>query len=230
MTCDSLGVLAIFSKTPGLTPAKTRLGADLGQEMAEHFFRLCLNCQFELTMQIKNSGLSLQAVWTLAEKDSRQNSFWQTENCLEQGSGSLGDRLYSTQQQLSSYHHFIFIGTDSPQLPFSLIKDVHQTLQGENYDFVLGRSLDGGFYLLGSRLKLELDEWNSVPFSHADTSDCLLQLLQSKGRVLELSTLTDVDFKEDLPILYQELSQLAERNTAQNTLLSCLQTVATTGI
>ncbi len=36
--------IAIFVKTPGVSPLKTRLAASLGQEKALHFYKLSLKC------------------------------------------------------------------------------------------------------------------------------------------------------------------------------------------
>jgi len=118
----------------------------------------------------------------------------------------------------------IFVVSDSPQIvPAIFIQAIKILRQksGRNR-FVLGPSLDGGFYLFGGKQLLSEKFWMDIPFSHSETAQALCESLQSDGDVMFLPTLSDVDKGSDLSILHAELAAIGNLNFRQKILFDWL--------
>mgnify|MGYP000022014806 CR=1 FL=1 len=112
------GALAIFVKTPQLSPVKTRLASDLGEALAQEFYQRSLKVTQSLAKEIQENTSSLTAYWAVAEKFGLGHSLWNAFPTLNQGSGSLGERLAHVYGQLIERHDYVcFMGSDSPQVP-----------------------------------------------------------------------------------------------------------------
>jgi len=218
------GAAAVFVKTIGYSPLKTRLASGIGEHQAYDFYRLA--CQ-SLTEQLLAVTVAIKGYWAVAESQSEALTEWRDLSVICQGQGGLGERLSSVYSQLLDQHEFvILIGADAPQLSSSLLMDVAQQLRES--DFVLGPAADGGFYLMAGRLPLAREIWTSIPYSDQRTGELLLHKLQSQGRVHLLKSLTDVDALADLPILASELQLLHPRSLSQNRLMDWISQVLTT--
>lgn len=126
------------------------------------------------------------------------------ENVWLQGDGDLGARLERILRQgLDDARAVIAIGADSPALTTAHIQAAAEAL--EKYDAVIGRSFDGGFYLLGVRHSE--DGWlAALPWSTCETAAATTSRLKERGRTLhELPLLFDVDVPEDLKLLAEFL-------------------------
>lgn len=193
MACSS--GLAVFVKTPGLTPLKTRLAAGIGVQAAEEFYRLsCL--ALEETLQ---SSAGLQAYWALAEASSEAFEYplWARLPRLPQGEGQLGLRLDSIYRQLLTRHsQAILIGADTPHLPKAYIESAMQ--KASEGGFVVGPADDGGFYLFAGTRPIPPEVWTSVGYSCESTLHELLAALGTEEAVTFLPPLRDIDSAEDL--------------------------------
>lgn len=203
------GAIAIFVKTPGYSPLKTRLAADLGQPAAEQF-----HVQAARAVQAVVASVAAQQpvrpFWAVAEPDACDNPLWNAFESIPQGAGGLGSRLARVNQRLLEQHAFvIFLGADTPQLPPAFLQAAIDVLATptEQTRFVLGPAADGGFYLFGTSLCLPAQLWCSVPYSDSQTAAVLCEQLQSRGAVHQLPLLTDVDTINELPALKQELQE-----------------------
>ena len=60
--------IAVFVKTPGLSPVKTRLAQEIGIEKAEKIYRLC--CEWTKDALIRAQSITpLQLFWAVAEEE-----------------------------------------------------------------------------------------------------------------------------------------------------------------
>ncbi len=87
----------------------------------------------------------------------------------------------------------VLVGMDTPQLTTTAIEDAATRLVADGIDAVLGRAVDGGYWLVGLR---EPDErvFSGVPMSRPDTGAEQLARLRDLGqRVSLLGTHRDVD-------------------------------------
>lgn len=215
------GALAIFAKTPGLSPVKTRLAADIGVEKAEQFYRHSLKCLEELALEViqKTQG-DLFPYWAIGEESGLDNPLWQNLDRLWTGHGGLGDRLdhiYSTL--LQKHDHVILIGTDSPQLSSECIIDAYNYLR-QKKGHIIGPAEDGGYYLYGGHVLLPRDIWRSVPYSVPETCAVFAEKLLPHGGIQYLSQTFDIDFLDDFEKLLICADDMNGR--AQRELLSWL--------
>ena len=61
--------IAIFAKTIGLSPVKTRLAVSIGQDKAEQFYRLSIACIEDVLRAVVSENPSIFPHWVLAEEE-----------------------------------------------------------------------------------------------------------------------------------------------------------------
>ncbi len=195
--------LAIFTKTIGLSKLKTRLSPTM-TETEIHKLHL-LNCQaIEETVHMLKS---IDSFWALAESQAIGQDIWSGLPNLDQGTGSLGERLFHIFETLRpQYKNIIFIGADSPQINHSTIERSTELLK--SYDFVLGPATDGGYYLFAGKENVSKDIWSSVPYSSCDTYFVFKNKLEAIGTVAILESMTDIDDQSSLSHVIKEFAQL----------------------
>lgn len=191
--------IAIFVKTPGLSPLKTRLAASIGQEKAEEFYKLSLKTIINTLKKIK-----ITPYWAIGEIDGLNDPLWKDFNKLHTGEGDLGDRQSHVYNELlKTYEAVILIGADAPQLSKELIEEAIAKLKSQ--DFVIGPANDGGYYLLGGRSEISSEVWSGTPWSHEKTREILVSKLYSVPH--QLAMLTDVDTESDLKSVLDEMPE-----------------------
>lgn len=197
--------LAIFAKTPELSPVKTRLAMDFGQKKAETFYRMSVDAVEEMALTAKElSGNAIDLFWAAPEKQAVEQITKSFPVLWTEGNG-LGESLANISEELfSRYKQVILIGTDSPQLKPSLILEAIDRLSSKPDSCVVGPSADGGFYLFGSNIRIPKAIWGRVKYSRGDTIKQLLSQLEKAGYFVSLlSEQIDVDHADDLNLLYQ---------------------------
>lgn len=215
--------LAIFVKTPGHSPVKTRLALSRGQPFAEEFHRRAAAAVAETARAAAESlhlrGGLLLPHWAIAEPDAMQAPQWQDLPRLGQGPGSLGERLaYVHRALLERAPAALLVGADSPQMTPALLIDACAWLEGSRPRCVMGRARDGGFWLFGSNRTFPDAAWASVAYSRSDTAAALVSAIGSTREVewKQLPTLVDVDTGSDLGHLYGELGSIESPLPGQN--------------
>lgn len=208
--------IAIFVKTPGQSPLKTRLAEGVGQTAALQFYRNSLAALKELLAA--EPGLS--PYWAVAEPDLPPEHPWQDFPILHQDQGGLGLRMASILTKLQpTYQKTLFIGSDTPQLSGDILREALVRL--EENDVVFGPATDGGFYLLGTKVPISAEIFQQVSYSQADTMAQLAKELSRQHRVsTALPPLTDADTASDL-------SRIADQLAACRQLLPNQQVMAT---
>ena len=207
--------IAVFVKTPGLSPVKTRLAATIGTAAAEQFYVLCTEAIRE-TLETASKTLDIVPFWAVGEEAGLSHPLWQGFEALYTGEGGLGERQHHIYQTLlAKYQRVILIGADSPQLSSRDLNNAIEALQSNS--FSLGPAVDGGYYLLAGRAAIARDIWTNVTYSAADTGEQLLSQLPSKTALLE--PITDVDTIEDISALKHELPAENFRNNGQKILV-----------
>lgn len=202
--------LAIFVKTPGLSSIKTRLAASISRERAEEFYRLAVDAIGAVALAAQ-TRLDLKAYWAVAEESGLQHPIWSGLGRIGQGTGGLGTRLHTVYSELRQRHReVLLIGADSPQLTVAGLRSAIAALQPHQIedaasDFVLGRTMDGGYYLFGGRVPVSQEIWESVSYSVETTAREFASLLRPIGSIHELPVLCDVDTADDL----QRIGQLS---------------------
>lgn len=215
--------LAIFVKTPGLSPVKTRLATTLGTQRAIEFHRLAAAATAAVARQCQPE---LIPYWAVAEADPATRRTWLDFAHLWQGTGELGDRLHHVYRELQARHgHVLLIGADAPQLTPTLLRQALHALDQAENAFVLGPASDGGFWSFGGREPVDARVWRGVHYSRTDTAVQLRSALAEHGQIATLPALTDVDDSGDLPVLAKALTALPKPLPEQDALLQWLHSL-----
>ena len=224
MTLRSVAI-AVFVKTPGFSPIKTRLAAEIGEAMAEEFYRLSV-AAVAATLTATAQATGATPYWAVAEKAALEDSLWQQFARISQGVGGLGERLHHVCDRLFSNHPAVIaIGADSPQLIPPLLQSAISLLleNGCNAKHVLGRSHDGGFYLAGSNVPVSRQVWTSLTYSVRSTAEDLAKQLNQTGKIEELPRLTDVDELQDLLVVGKQMRTLSHLSPEQWSLVQWIE-------
>lgn len=217
------GGLAIFVKTPGLSPLKTRLAAGIGREAAEAWYLLAAQAVIEVAESVNG----IDVAFAVAEESAEATAFWQKlrisaspVHTMTQGQGSLGHRMAQIYASLLSRHCFaILIGADTPQLSGNDLQTACAWLDSPEPRLCLGPASDGGFWLFGGNRPLPLQAWLGPQYSAPHTAEEFQQTMQGHGTWLKLRELTDVDTAADLAPARSQLHALTTRHPAQSELL-----------
>lgn len=219
--------VAIFAKTIGMSPVKTRLAASIGQENAEAFYRLSVACIEAVMQNCINQNSYVYPHWVLGEEHSPKLEVWKSFPAFWTGEGGLGDRLANVSHQLLHSHDCVLmIGTDSPQMSAKRILQIYEAFAANpELDHVACPATDGGFWLWGSRKTLPLKVWNSVTYSADTTLEELVAATNKHGHnVYPCYPMQDVDELKDLATLQVTLEQKGKTLLpAQELLLKWLQ-------
>lgn len=189
--------IALFVKTPGLSPIKTRLAASISESSAIELYKLCVEAVKETV-----TASSITAYWAVAEESAVHSSYWKDFTTLHTGEGELGKRqshIYNTL--IEKFDRVLLIGADTPQLTVELLNETTQKLR--EYDFVIGPALDGGYYLFGGSKPIAESIWTAVTYSEANTRKNLENKLS--GTIFHLPTLCDIDTVESFSRVIKEM-------------------------
>lgn len=217
------GGLAIFVKTPGQSPVKTRLAEHLGQPRAEAFHLAAARAVASVAVR---AGLSagFTAHWAVAEREAMSGPAWADLPCLFQGAGTLGERMDTVYRQLRRQARFaLLVGADAPQLRDEALLRAARWLDAAEPRLVIGRARDGGFWLFGGNVDLPSDAWLRARYSAATTAQQFADAMSAYGQWLELDLLCDVDRFEDLAVAGGELQALPSPTPEQQRLLEWMR-------
>ncbi len=226
---------AVFVKTPGLSPIKTRLASSIGRTRAEQFYSDSLIATKAVVEGVaaavsKTIAKALpktlakpmvDAYWAVAEETGLNHSFWNSsphwQVILQRGEG-LGERLANIYGELKSRYDIVCLyGADSPHVKSEVLAAALQKLiVGGTVaaSVVVGPTEDGGFYFLAGSMPIAHDIWCKVKYSTEHTwRDLRAQLVAAKmapdvasGGIVEVEKNFDIDTGEDFERLNREFS------------------------
>jgi rSAM/selenodomain-associated transferase 1 len=216
--------LAIFVKTPGFSPIKTRLAHALGEAAAIEFHRRACAAVAAVVDAAIRAGLPIAGYWAVAERAALESEEWRGLPQLWQGEGDLGARLHAVYTALQARHGTaLLIGADAPQLSVVLLREALAALDNPATPFVLGPAADGGFWLFGARVPVPAPVWLSIRYSQAHTAAELGAALTMLGGIASLPMLADVDTEADLATLREALMALPQPLPQQCSLIEWLE-------
>jgi uncharacterized protein len=196
------GGAAIFVKTPGLSPVKTRLAAGLGTAEAEAWYRLAAAAVAAVLAEVPG----VTAYWAVAEPPDSRASPWPGLPVLQQGEGELGERMGRVHAELLARHDFaLLLGADTPQLEARLLMNAARWLDDPAPRVVMGPARDGGFWLLGANRQPAAEAWLRAPCGRPETASGFRAAFDELGAWQLLPVLTDVDEACDLGPMLAEL-------------------------
>jgi rSAM/selenodomain-associated transferase 1 len=225
--------LFIVARLPIAGQAKTRLGAAIGAEAATALYRAFLQDLGErFTCAAARDGYDLY--WFYAAPDELGQEAFAEEvpaggRLLRQEGPDFATRLWHGFQALSErgYGRIVVIGSDSPHLPAAWVAQAFAALA--SHDVVIGPALDGGYYLLGQRVKRSApaDLFSGITMSTATVYEETAARARAARLSVALTPVTfDIDQYDDLDQLRRALreapSAFADAAPATQALLSTL--------
>ncbi|MEO7252290.1 MAG: DUF2064 domain-containing protein [Arenimonas sp.] len=200
--------IAIFVKTPGHSPLKTRLAADIGAASAQRFHELAADAVGAVARKAQDRLPGCVAHWAIAEASALDDPRWACLSRLEQGDGDLGARMERVSVALlGEFDAAVLLGADAPQIT---VDDIHAAIRAlESSQHVIGPGEDGGFWLFASRGGVPAHAWSSTPWSRADTAARFCEAL-GEVPIARLRIVRDVDRAEDLPQVLASLDGLRD--------------------
>lgn len=187
-------------KFPEPGKVKTRLAAEIGDELAAEVYRYFIAQTFASVESLTEATRFV--AFTPGEKAAEfQRMFPGEQRWFAQiNSPDFGVRLrYAMQTTLQqNFERVITIGSDSPSLPPAYLKEAAEALTTN--DLVLGPAEDGGYYLIGLK-SAPTELFEGIAWSTEKVLQQTLAAAQRLGlRVHLLPEWYDVD---DLPALHR---------------------------
>jgi len=206
----------IMTKVPIAGMVKTRLQPFFSPEKCAELAAVFLR---DAENKVKTGCDKRIIAFSPQDKRTELESFLQYKHeCIEQAGADLGERMFNAFEFAFAQNSdsVVMIGTDSPTFPPGFIAQAFEYL--ERADAVLGKTADGGFYLIGLRKSdgriFEAVEWSSAQ-TFEQTHDNILSLNFS---LREIPAWYDVDEPQDLQKLFEEFQENeAARETAPKT-------------
>lgn len=211
--------VAIFVKTPGLSPVKSRLAADLGRERA-------IECHLRCAETI--AAVAAQAAvgpvyWAVAEADGIRHPAWSGYPRLIQEGPGLGARMQAVHDELVRRHQSaVLIGADLPQLRGDDLARAAAHLGARDPQGVIGPARDGGFWLVGANHQLPRAVWQAPVYGGARVLQDFLDADRSRCPWFRLTERTDLDGAADLDQVIEEIRALEQPHELQLRLLQWL--------
>lgn len=198
--------VAVFVKTPALSPIKTRLAAAIGPEAALALYRASIDC-----VRAAIDASTLSPFWAVAEAAGATH--WSDWPVLLQPEGDLGARMRGIYQQLIQHHSAVLlVGADVPALGADLLEAAATGLRGAERR-VIAPARDGGFVLFGANVDLGQAAWSAVDYGNPGTAAAFLSQVGADLPLLRLAEQQDLDTVDDLRALIAQPP--AVPNTAQ---------------
>lgn len=204
MSAQNKNAIAVFAKTPALSPVKTRLAATVSTVKAQEIYKLCVQSMQEVLSEFQSQNKDWNICWVLGEEAGPAHDFWQNRPFQKMwtGDGELGTRLHNVQRTLMKKHKTVMMmSTDSPQLSSSDLQNAVDTISDSNC--VIGPAHDGGYYLFGSNFKINKEIWDAVPYSQNNTREKFLEQLSQDVPTLKYKS--DLDTIDDIQIIIDEM-------------------------
>lgn len=182
--------LVVFAKKPIMGRVKTRLGRDIGIQLATQFYRRNLA---DLLLRLGSDSRWRSWLALSPDKTIHGRPFWpKSFTAVKQGKGNIGERMSRVMTDVPR-GPLIIIGTDIPKIRPDHIQTAFKAVG--NHDVVFGPAQDGGYWLVGARRSPHIPElFKNIRWSTKFClSDSLAKAKQKKLKVALLETLEDVD-------------------------------------
>ncbi len=198
--------IIIMAKVPQAGNVKTRLQNILAPEecesLAEAFLKDAVNKAHTACENI------FIAFFPRTEIQKLKKILPDESNFIEQTGENLGEKMSDAFQFVfeQKTDSIVMIGTDSPTFPFDYIEQAFEFLE-TNSEIVLGKTDDGGFYLIGLRV-LRREIFENVAWSSPKTFEQVFENVRNlELHLRETPSWYDVDEERDLIKLKNEITR-----------------------
>jgi uncharacterized protein len=203
--------LILFLKYPELRKVKTRIAASLGDD-----FALGLYTAFIKDLLVMAGIIGADKILAIdgpADVSIASLDFGTCYSVIRQNGKDIGDRMLNAFIYVfnSGYEKAVLIGSDLPGLPAALVENAFVALN--TTDAVIGRSTDGGYYIIGFRKKtFSADCFKGITWSTSSVfQQTIAKLSRSKKIVYMLPEWIDIDDHNDLQQFYERNTNKADK-------------------
>ncbi|MFN3561367.1 MAG: TIGR04282 family arsenosugar biosynthesis glycosyltransferase [Chloroherpetonaceae bacterium] len=212
---SSRNALIVFFKVPQAGKVKTRLSPFFSPEDATRLYAYFIEDTFE-----KVCATSVQVFGFVSGAIDEQSELWEFLSArrvqvVEQVGRDLGERMSRAFRFCfeQGYKRVCIIGTDSPDMPLSIIERAFEVLETNAPTVAIAGADDGGYVLLGMNRYFP-EAFQHVPYSTSETyAATLAQLSNINANLIELEKWYDIDTPDDL----KRLAQTSLRSHAPRT-------------
>ena len=185
--------VVVMAKNPQLGKVKTRLAEEVGdQEALDIYMKLLLHTKDVL------EDVPAQRFIYFTNFVPASDELWGTDlfDCRLQTTGDLGRRmLHAFKSEWEPGMSILIIGSDCPQLTPAIMEQAFKAL--EALDVVIGPALDGGYYLIGSKVPYDF-LFEQMPWSTSSVFQETINRVKENGKSYAvLPELSDVDYLAD---------------------------------
>jgi len=187
--------LLIFIKNPALGKVKTRLAKTVGDYNALKIYQFLLDHTMEITYELDKLDKYVYYNEFIPTKDEWPAAAYQKE--LQKGDG-LGEKMSNAFKKAfnEDYKKVVLMQPDCPKMSDTVIEKAFKVL--DTHDFVIGPTIDGGFYMIGMKTFYPQLFMNKT-YSTADIYNETIAEIEKMGKsFFKLPALVDVDMEEDL--------------------------------
>ena len=199
--------IIVMCKAPVAGKVKTRLAPFLSAEKSADLAGcFAVDAAAKAARICPNVIIAYAGEKNLLAKILPPNLIW-----TEQKGADLGERMHNALGFAfeENFAPLVVIGTDSPTLPLEFPANAISILSENCADVVLGKTEDGGYYLVGLR-EPEFGIFQNVVWSSAETFAKTARNIEQLNLHLELlPAWYDVDEPEDLKRLKVEIEHLS---------------------
>jgi rSAM/selenodomain-associated transferase 1 len=195
--------LVMFVRFPGQGQVKSRLAKDLGEETATNLYRCFVE---DLLERFSKESYRLRIAFYPAEKESEMRETLGDEfSYIPQAGEDLGERMKLSFLRCFSEgaRSVVLIGSDIPDLPARIVDEAFLALN--EYEAVIGPSVDGGYYLLGFKQDtFNGDVFMGLPWGAETVFQETMKILRRAGAPVHvLPVWWDIDKPEDIAALIE---------------------------
>ena len=204
--------LILFFKYPEMGVVKTRLANELGNDFTLELYK-CFIADILETSKMIDAEIFIAGAATDSVKN--EDFYWEEEyTCFRQKGADIGTRMYNAFREVGGrgYQDLVLIGGDTPDLPAAYIDEAFQRLN--EYDMVLGPTVDGGYYLIAFHNEaLDHGFFSDIPWSTSRVLNQTLDRAKKTGKTyFLLPTLRDIDEVDDLRRFYERHKMKKEKS------------------
>lgn len=197
--------LIIFTRYPEIGKTKTRLIPAIGAEKAANLQRIMTEKTLLKAEKLKDFlEVEINIYFTGGNLDLMKTWLGKKYNYYSQIQGDLGLKMFSAFNDVFTQNNqqVIIIGIDCPQLNSEILKEAFIALN--NHDLVIGKAIDGGYYLLGlNQLKKSL--FFNINWGTSQVYNQTMAIANNFNyNTYLLPILTDIDRPEDLKFWHNE--------------------------
>lgn len=187
-----MNTVVVFVKYPEPGKVKTRLAAEIGNELACEFYKVFMAETFALLAESRADKIMVAFAPPARETDFQKLIPSGFERFPQRGDG-LGERItYAFEDAFArGARKVLAFGSDSPTVPPGFLHDAFNALEED--DAVVGPTFDGGYYLIGLKSR-QAGLFRNINWSSATVlQETLHAAARLKLRIVQTDAWYDID-------------------------------------